>query len=39
MFGMDIFSKCPVVKVTVRPDSPAQKYCDKNGIPYILAEE
>ena len=39
MFGTDIFSKCPVVKVTVRPDSPAQKYCDKNGTPYILAEE
>lgn len=38
-FGMDIFNKCPAVKVIVRPDSAAQKYCDESGFPCVLAEE
>ncbi len=38
-FGMDIFNKCPVVKVTVKPDSAAQKYCVVTGVPYVLAEK
>ena len=38
-FGMRIFDECPKLTVTVYPDSAAQKNFDKNGIPYVLAEE